>query len=115
MGYYYSNKITNSMSLDDSPDRKKLMLKMSPFTGYSFKEDVIGNYRSAHGILTAHHDDPFENIALSKMRNNLHCLSNPDHFDSVKDGRISFQKNHNVILKDPKNPKLQNRMKSVRL
>jgi len=88
---------------------------MSPFTGYNFKDDVIGNYRSAHGILTAHQDDPFENIALAKMRKNIHCLANPQHFDGVKEGTLSFQKNHNVILKDPKHPNLQNRMKSVRL
>jgi len=103
------------MSLSDSPDRKKLLQKMSPYTGYTFKEDVIGNYRSSHGIMTAHHDDPFESIALSKMRNNLYCLANPQHFDQVKEGKMQYQKNHTVILTEPKGDNFQKRVRSIRL
>ena len=103
------------MSLSDSPDRKKLLQKISPYTGYTFKEDSIGNYRSSHGIMAAHRDDPFENIALSKMRNNLYCLANPEHFDGVKEGKMQYQKNHTVHLTEPKGDTFAKRVRSVRL
>lgn len=103
------------MSNNDSPDRKRQLLKLSPFVGYNFKNEAIGNASNGMGIITAHYDDPFENIALSKMRQNLYCLSNPSNFEEVKNGRLAFQSNHTVVLKDPKAKSLQKRSVGFRL
>ena len=103
------------MSFSEASDKRKQLLKMSPFLGYNFKEEAVGKASNGMGIMSAQYDDPFENISLAKMRKNLYCLSNPQNFEEVKDGTMKFQSNHTVVLKDPQAATLSKRMAGFRL
>jgi hypothetical protein len=52
------------------PDRKKAMLHISPFTGYEFEKESVGD---GHVVFSPVPDNTKYALNINKMRSNLHC------------------------------------------
>jgi hypothetical protein len=100
--------------MTETINRSHSILKVSPFVGYTFQETASG-YNNKMGIFTPTFDDPLQNLSLSKMRNNLYCLENPQTFEDVKKGRYKYQKDNTFILKNPDSKQFHKRLSGFKL
>ena len=94
--------------------RNKELSKISPYVGYEFVDQPsIGNNK--YDIYTPTYDDPVKQIRLTKMRQNMHCLKNPNVFNELNKGLYEYGENNTFVVQNPDSKHFFDKMHGYRL
>ena len=80
----------------DDFNKIKEFKKIPSHIGFEFEEEPLGE----QGIICSKHDNPKFSFNMNKMRQNIHCLQNPNVFTEARKGKFAFGKGNTHVVRN---------------
>ena len=80
----------------DDFNKIKAITKIPPYVGYEFETEPLGE----QGIICSKHDYPKFAFNINKMRQNIHCLQNPNVFNDARKGKFAFGRQNTHVVRN---------------